>query len=130
MEEKQSQAAALALLSASTGPDVDKVLKQVDLDYWFSNPQNWRPYGGRPKNWDIVGNQQTNPIGALVELITNGIDSILLRKARESGIKDFRGPDVPQTMFEAVKRFFPLAVEGRITNLGAKQQTEIGRAHV
>lgn len=125
MEEKQSQAAALALLSANTGPDVAKILKQVDLDYWFSNPQNWRPYGGRPKNWDIVGNQQTNPIGALVELITNGIDSILLRKARESGIRDFRGPDVPQTMFEAVKLFFPLAVEGRITNLEPKQQTEL-----
>lgn len=75
--------------------------------YWFDNPQNWISYGGRPKNWDTVGNQQTNPVGALVELVTNGIDAILLRKARESGVEDFRSARAPQGMFEAVKRYFP-----------------------
>ncbi len=42
-----------------------------------------------------VGNQQTNPIGALVELIINGEDAILLRKAKEAGITDPRGGCAP-----------------------------------
>jgi len=62
-----------ALVSACPPADVDAVIKEdEDARYWFDNPQNWLNYGGRSKNWDTVGNQQTNPVGALVELVTNG----------------------------------------------------------
>ena len=118
MDQKQSKSYALALLEGLSADHVEATIKgSEDARYWFDDPQNWLSYGGRAKNWDTVGNQQTNPVGALVELVTNGIDAILLRKARESGIEDFRSAKAPQSMFEAVKRFFPGIVEGKIANL-------------
>lgn len=125
MDEQQSRNIAQSLLLALSAENVQTILSTDGFDYWFDKPSNWQPYGNRSKNWDTVGNQQANAIGALVELITNGTDAILLRKAREAGILDFRGEDAPQSMFEAVKRFFPQVVEGRIANLSATQRTQL-----
>lgn len=130
MEEKQSKRIAEGFLAAQTAGDIQKIMQDDDLAYYFDAQSNWLPYGGRPKNWDIVGNQQANAVGALVELVTNGIDSILLRKAKEAGISDPRSPEAPQSMFEAVKRFFPKVVEGRIANLSSKQRTELAEESV
>jgi len=125
MDENVSKGITLALLAADSAEDVAEVLKEHD--YYFGDPQNWSPYGNREKNWDTVGNQQSNPVGAIVELFTNGIDSILLRKAKEAGIQDPRGADAPQSMFEAVKRFFPHVNEGRIAKLAAQERTELAK---
>jgi hypothetical protein len=126
MDQQLSKSIAFRLVAALSAADVDAVIKEdEDARYWFDNPQNWLNYGGRSKNWDTVGNQQTNPVGALVELVTNGIDAILLRKAREAGIEDFRSAQAPQSMFEAVKRFFPTVVEGKITNLDPTGRTKL-----
>lgn len=125
MEESNSRSIAERLLLAETAEDIKGIVGEEVLAYWFDKASNWKPYGGRPKNWDTVGNQQANAIGALVELITNGTDAILLRKAKEAGIVDFRGPEAPQSMFDAVKRFFPQVVEGRIANLSPAQRTQL-----
>lgn len=117
MDEKLSRRIGLALLNAGSVDDVNAVLKDDEARYFFDDAQNWSPYGNRDKNWDTVGNQQTNPVGALVEIVTNGIDAILLRKAVEQGIEDPRSTDAPQSMEEAVKRFFPQVVEGKIARL-------------
>jgi len=130
MEENQSRAIAQGLLLAQSAADVQKIIGDEALEYWFGNPSNWKPYGGRPKNWDIVGNQQANAVGALVELITNGIDAILLRKACEAGIDNLRGDNAPQSMFDAVRMFFPDVVGGRISNLGPKQRAELAEKSV
>lgn len=125
MEEKLSKSVAERLLGSESVQDIQAVMGDSELEYWFDNPSNWKPYGGREKNWDTVGNQQANAVGSLVELITNAIDAILLRKAREEGLEDFRSSKAPKSMFEAVKRYFPHVVEGRIANLSAKQRTEL-----
>ena len=125
MDERLSQSTAQRLLSAGSSEDVATILRDEGLRYYFDQPENWKPYGGRDKNWDTVGNQQSSPVGALTELITNGIDAILMRKAREHGITDFRSPEAPQNMFEAVKRFFPQVVDGKISNLSPKQRTDL-----
>ncbi len=125
MEEKLSKNTAQRLLSAGSSEDVANILHDEELSYYFDQPENWRPYGGRDKNWDTVGNQRSSPVGALTELITNGIDAILLRKAKEHGISDFRSQEAPQSMFEAVKRFFPHVVDGKISNLSPKQRTDL-----
>lgn len=130
MQENQSRDVAERLLIAQSALDVQKVFGDEELEYFFDNPSNWKPYGGRAKNWDTVGNQQANAVGSLVELITNAIDSILLRKAREAGISDFRSVEAPQSMFEAVGRYFPQVVEGRIANLSPKQRTELAEQSV
>lgn len=128
MDQNLSKSVALRLLSALSASDVDAVIKNdEDARYWFDNSQNWQPYGGRSKNWDAVGNQQTNPVGALVELVTNGIDAILMRKAREAKIADFRSLKVPQTMVDAVNRFFPHVVEGKIANLEPSERTALAQ---
>ena len=59
--------------------------------------------------------------------MTNGIDTILLRKAREAGITDFRAPEAPSSMVEAVKRFFPHVVEGKIQRLEPTQRTALAQ---
>lgn len=125
MDEKLSKSTALQFIEACSAEDVAQLLSDEELRYYFDNPENWKPYGNRDKNWDTVGNQQSSPVGALTELVTNGIDAILLRKAREHGITDFRSPEAPQSMFEAVKRYFPHVVEGKISNLSAKQRTDL-----
>ncbi|GJQ54436.1 MAG: hypothetical protein HKUEN07_10050 [Rhodocyclaceae bacterium] len=127
MDSKLSRRVALALIEADSVDDIQAVLNDKEAKEWFDDPQHWSPYGNRDKNWDTVGNQQTNPIGALVEIVTNGIDSILLRKAREGGLADMRSPEAPQSMFEAVKRFFPHVVEGKIGLLEPPQRTELAR---
>jgi hypothetical protein len=125
MNETDSQNTALRLLAACSAEDVTTILSDQKLSYDFSQPENWKPYGNRDKNWDTVGNQQSSPIGALTELITNGIDAILLRKARENGVTNFRSLEAPQSMFEAVNRYFPQVVDGRIFNLSPKQRTDL-----
>lgn len=130
MDESLSKNIVERLLLAQTAEDIRAIAGEDALDYWFDNPSNWKPYGGRPKNWDTVGNQQANAIGALVELITNGTDAILMRKAREAGIADFRSEDAPQSMFDAVKKFFPTVVEGRIANLSPTQRTQLAECCV
>lgn len=84
MNNELSRRVALDLIASRSAEDVQQVLDDAAAREWFGDPQHWSSYGGRDKNWDTVGNQQTNPIGALVEIITNGIDAILLRKARET----------------------------------------------
>lgn len=127
VDEKLSRRIALNLIAASSAEEVKQVLDDEEARYYFGDPQHWSPYGNREKNWDTVGNQQTNPIGAFVELITNGIDTTLLRHAREAGILDARGADAPQSMFEAVKRFFPQVNEGKIAKLSPEQRTQLAQ---
>ncbi len=123
--EKDSLTMASRLLEAVTSKEVMTVVQDDDYRYYFDDPTNWRPYGGREKNWDTVGNQQTNPVGAFTELITNGIDAVLLRKAQEAGVKDMRSEQAPRSMFEAVRRFFPQVIEGKIINLEPDQRTKL-----
>src|SRR5690349_8440340 len=123
LSEKESLNLATSFLAAATSADVMALVAHEEYRYYFDDPANWRPYGNREKNWDTVGNQQTNPVGAFTELLTNGIDAVLLRKAREAGVSDFRSPPAPKSMFDAVKRFFPHVVEGKIINLEPDERT-------
>lgn len=127
MNERLSNRLATKFFSALTAEDVAEILKDEEGAFYFDDPGNWASYGDREKNWDTVGNQQSNAVGALVELLTNSIDSILLRKARDAGITDARSPEAPRSMQEAVKRYFPQVVEGKISNLSPRQRTDLAR---
>jgi len=119
MNEKQAKDLALRFLEAVTTADVDKILES---DSAFAAPDNWRPYGGVDKNWDRVSGQTSDPVGALAELIINSIDAILMRKAHEAGL-DASSDGAPKSMTEAVKRFFPEVIEGKIAQLSPQQRT-------
>lgn len=83
--------------------EIDKVLQQYRL---AKNPAHWRPYGQNESNFGVVENQQSSPIPALIEKITNGIDAILMRACIERGI-DPRSEEAPRSIEGALDRFFP-----------------------
>jgi len=87
--------------------DEDELLKIVTnyLDDIF-NDSNWKPLGGNKSNYSVVKNQQSSPIAALIEKVTNSIDAILTKKCHIPGI-DPKSSEAPDSMDEAVQKFFP-----------------------
>lgn len=68
-------------------------------------PANWHPLGDNFSNYGVIENQQSSPIAALIEKVTNSIDAILMRKCLEAGV-DPKGTHAPQSMEAAIKTFF------------------------
>ena len=91
------------LYNAPVEGNVDKILERHGLG---ENVAYWRPYGQNESNFGVVENQQSSPVPALIEKITNGIDAILTRACIEHGI-DPRSEDAPRSIEEALDRFFP-----------------------
>ena len=83
--------------------DVDTVLARHGV---MEIPAHWRPYGENESNFGVVENQQSSPIPALIEKITNGIDAILTRACIEHGV-DPRSDEAPRSIDDALARFFP-----------------------
>lgn len=87
----------------------DELHKLVTTNSILSDENNWFPYGGLEKsdrsNFGTFENQQPHPIPAIVEKITNSVDSLLLKKCRLAGIQP-KSPDAPQSMQQAVENFF------------------------
>jgi len=123
---KLSEETAEKFLRALSTAQVDAVLQSHAA---FAKPGNWKPYGNAEKNWDRVGVQTSEAVGALAELIINSIDAILMRRAREEKV-DFRDDSAPKSMSEAVKRFFPEVLEGRLTSLSNQQRTDLAEKSV
>tara|TARA_B100001971_G_C17730895_1_gene305874 strand:- start:169 stop:507 length:339 start_codon:yes stop_codon:yes gene_type:complete len=83
----------------------DELHEIVSTNSILSNNDNWFPYGGRDKddrsNFGTFDNQQANPIPALIEKITNSIDSLLLKKCKLENI-DPKSDAAPQNMAIAI----------------------------
>lgn len=123
---KLSEETAKGLLRALSTEEVNEVLQSHPA---FSDENNWKAYGQAKKNWDRVGGQTSEAVGALAELIINSIDAILMRRAKEEKIDD-GDENAPQNMSEAVKRFFPEVLEGRLTLLSNEQRTKLAEKSV
>lgn len=90
------------LFNSSEELEVDKVL----LNYAYVNhPEHWKPLGGNENNFGVIENQQSNPIAALIEKITNSIDATLMKRCYEEEI-DPRSLEAPKNMREAKQKFF------------------------
>jgi hypothetical protein len=76
------------LFNAHTEQDIDKIIK--DNPEIFKS-ENWYPLGGKETNFAVIENQQSAPIAALIEKITNSIDAILTRKCFEMEIEPKSG---------------------------------------
>src|SRR4051794_18272454 len=91
------------IFGASTEEELFEVLTCVcgspidSLDWW--------PLDNNESNFGVIENQQSSPIAALIEKITNSIDAILMRKCYEAGI-DPKSRDAPKSMENAVAAFF------------------------
>lgn len=91
------------LYNAKNEGDIDKLIaKRPDI----FDQSNWHPLGKIQNNIGVVKNQQSNPVAALVEKLTNSIDAILMCKCYEAGI-DPKSSDAPRSIESAIDRFFP-----------------------
>ena len=90
------------LYFAQTEDDVDKIVN-THPDIFKS--ENWYPLGGNENNFAVIENQQSTPIAALIEKITNSIDAVLMKKCLEADI-DPKSNSAPRSMEEAKVKFF------------------------
>ena len=121
-----SKSIAEEFLNALSTEGVNRILESQPE---FGDDENWKPYGGAEKNWDRVGVQTSEPVGALAELIINSIDAILMRKAKENKLK-LDSDTTPKSMREAVKLFFPEVHEGKLMLLSQEQRTKLAEKSV
>ena len=90
------------LYFAQTENDVDKIINTYPHIF---KPEHWSPLGGNDNNFGVIENQQSAPIAALIEKITNSIDAVLMKKCLEAGI-DPKSDLAPRSMEEARTNFF------------------------
>ena len=74
-----------SIYNCKTESDIDNL---ISSNSYLSNTENWFPIGQNESNFSIIENQQSNPIAALVEKVTNSIDATLMKKCLEIGGKD------------------------------------------
>ena len=91
------------LYFAQTEEDIDKIINTYPDIF---KPENWYPLGGHENNFGVIENQQSTPIAALIEKITNSIDAVLMKKCLEAGINP-KSNQAPQSMDDARTSFFP-----------------------
>ena len=109
------------LYNAQTEIDIEQILLKHKDSF---KRENWVPIGGNDSNYGIIENQQSNPIAALVEKVTNSIDAILTKKCLEAGIKP-ESDEAPKSMDAAVKKFFPDYKQWDLTTFRRKQAEDI-----
>lgn len=94
------------LLTAPDEEEVTRVLDSVGTKVaWQPLPIGQGDGSSNESNFSVIENQQSSPVAALIEKVTNSIDAILMRKCLEAGI-DPRSPSAPTSMGEAIERFF------------------------
>ena len=89
-----------------SSPDEEELKKVIEKHKDIFNDKNWKPLGDNDSNYGIVKNQQSNPIAALIEKVTNSIDALLTKKCYQAGINP-KSEKAPQSMSEAIDRFYP-----------------------
>ena len=68
--------------------DEDELTQIIDNNLEIFDDKNWKTLSENFNNYGVVKNQQSNPIAALIEKVTNSIDSILTKECYLSDIRD------------------------------------------
>ena len=108
------------LYNAESEIEVEKIILSNDI---FSNPDNWKPYGGNEGNSGTFKGQQGEAVPALIEKITNSIDATLIKECVFNGI-DPKSAEAPKSMSEAVELFYGVK-NGEIGELTNKERREL-----
>jgi hypothetical protein len=116
------------LLKAEREEDVTDALTVYGLEKFTDT--NWIPYGGAQfeNNYGLIGTQQADSLGALVEKIVNSIDAVLMRECLARNL-DPRSNLVPRTMNEAAEQFLNVP-EGNLAKLSTAQRTELAEKNI
>ena len=109
------------LYFARTEDEVDKVINNRPDIF---KKENWYPLGGDENYFAVIENQQSNPIAALIEKITNSIDAVLMKKCLEAGINP-KSEQAPKSMEEAKVNFFKNYRDWDLSRVRRKQAESI-----
>lgn len=109
------------LLNTTSEEDVDKILQKLNLN----NKDNWKMFGDNPANYNIIDNQQPDPVTALAEKPVNSIDALMLLECKKRGIKP-DGGNAPKSMAEALKVFFGVDIN-KFQDLNAKERRDLAK---
>ena len=116
------------LLKAELEEDVTDALTVYGLEKFSDS--NWIPYGGElfENNYGLIGTQQADALGALVEKVVNSIDAVLMRECLARNL-DPRSNLVPRTMNEAAEQFLNIP-EGNLAKLSPTKRTELAEKNI
>ena len=108
------------LLYSESEPEVIQHLS--DVGYW-DDDSAWRWFGETENSWGTIGNQQSNPVDAMIEKLVNSIDAVLMRECLIRGI-EAEAREAPQSVNDALEEFFDIA-HGNLANLAATQRAKL-----
>ena len=111
------------LLNAEGEADIYQIIQSDNL---LKNSDNWRSYGDDNTNFSVFDNQQPNPVSALIEKITNSIDSILLKECKLRDIDPTDHKTAPRSMKEAVKQFFTIK-DGELSTITSSERRKLSQ---
>ena len=114
------------LLKAECEEDVTDALSVYGLEKFTE--ANWIPYGGFENNFGLIGAQQADSLGALVEKIVNSIDAVLLRECLARNL-DPRRTLFRRTMNEAAEQFLNIP-EGNLGKTFAGAADRAGEKNI
>jgi len=120
MNTTQSYDLCMKLLHTETEKEIKQILKS--LGFW-DDDSCWNFLGDSPANYSIAGNQQSEPVPALVEKLVNSTDAVLTNACKEVGI-DPKSHKAPDNMFEAVEKFFGVK-DGKLENISSSERTKL-----
>lgn len=106
----------MGLLNSESEAEVQQIIRETSE---LNDPKNWIPLDNRETNFNVTSNQASDGGKALTELMTNMVDAVLTKHAHLNGI-DPKGPDAPQTMYDAVDRLVKNLHGGKLVNLDPK----------
>ena len=118
--EKSLQELFFRFYKAQTETELEPELEKAEKDFNLG----WIPYGNNESYFGVIENQQASPIPALVEKITNSIDAILMKRCHEEGINP-KSNDAPESIEEAIKRFFPASSSWDLSGKRSIQSEDI-----
>jgi hypothetical protein len=94
----------LELALAKSEQEVSAIIKNHPI---LAKKENWRHYGNVANNIGTITGQAPEAAPSLIEKITNSIDALLIKACKVKG-DDPKSPSSPQTMEEALERYFGL----------------------
>lgn len=118
LNPQKLRALCLALAGCESENEVMATLRERGL---WDRSGDWLPLGGIQNNFSTVGNQQSSPLGALGEKLTNAVDAVLMAECLARGI-DPRGDKAPQSMQEALSQLFGIRDGDLAATTPAKRQ--------
>ena len=104
----------------------EEVYNIINSNSQLKNQNNWIPYGENKNNFSVFDNQQPNAVSALIEKITNSIDSILIKECHFKGIDPKDYDKAPKSMSEAVDFFFKIK-KGELGQITSTERKDLSK---